>query len=353
MDKPLRIAVIGAGYFSQFHLDGWRSVENAQVVSLCDTDAQKVRALGDRYSVPTITQELSQAFAGGVDVIDVVTPPSTHIDIITRLLPARVPIICQKPFANDLAQATSLVDMVERQQVPLIVHENFRFAPWFREIKRLINNGHFGTLHDITFRLRPGDGQGPCAYLERQPYFQKMPQLLIRETGVHFIDTFRYLFGEVSSVTARLRRVNPVIAGEDAGVVLFDFTSGSTGLFDGNRLNGHAAKDQRRTMGEAWIEGSAGVMRLDGQARLWWLPHGGDEIEHRYDAGPLTFAGGACGALCAHVASYLRYGSPLENTGRAYLRNLVIQEAIYRSHSEGRTIILPNVVPMPFLNTGI
>ena len=43
-------------------------------------------------------------------------------------------------------------------------------------------------------------------------------------------------------------------------------------------------------MGEMWLEGAAGVLRLDGEARLWWKPHHGDEREHIYDAGPATFA---------------------------------------------------------------
>ena len=78
-----------------------------------------------------------------------------------------------------------------------------------------------------------------------------MPEFLVRETAVHFIDTFRFLMGEVRAVTARLRRLNPVIAGEDSGLLIFEFDDARTGLFDGNRLNGHPATHLRRTMGEA------------------------------------------------------------------------------------------------------
>jgi D-apiose dehydrogenase len=342
---PLKIAVIGAGFFSQFHLDGWRGIPAAQVTVLCDTDNNRLRALGERYQIPHLTTRISDVAQHGVDIIDVVTPPASHVELVEQLLPLKKIIICQKPFTPSTAEAERLTQRAESAGVPLVIHENFRFAPWFREIKRLIDADFFGTLHTVSFRLRPGDGQGPQAYLDRQPYFQKMPKFLVRETAIHFVDTFRFLCGEVRSVTAKLRRANPVIAGEDAGYLFFDFCNGATGLFDGNRLNEHPAQNLRRTMGEAWIEGSKGVMRLDGEARLWWLPHAGghngEEKLHQYNSGPLTFAGGACGALCAHVAAHVRTGSALENTARAYLRNIAIQDAIYLSHETGRTIHLP------------
>ena len=134
----------------------------------------------------------------------------------------------------------------------------------------------------------------------------------MRETAVHFIDTFRFLMGEVSAVYARLRKVNPVIAGEDAGYIIFEYESGATGLFDGNRLNDHVAGNPRRTMGEMWLEGSGGVLRLDGEARLWWKPHHGDEAEHAYDKGRLdSFGGGACEWMQRHVIAHLLHGAPL------------------------------------------
>jgi predicted dehydrogenase len=163
-----------------------------------------------------------------------------------------------------------------------------------------------------------------------------MPQFLVRETAVHFIDTFRFLCGEVRAVSARLRRLNPAIAGEDAGLVIFEFEGGSTGLFDGNRLNEHPATDLRRTMGEMWLEGAAGVLRLDGDARLWFKPHGRPEQPHAYDAGPTDRVfGGAVGALQAHVLAHLEHGTPLENAAHDYLPNLHVQAAIYRSHEQG------------------
>ncbi len=340
-----RIAMVGAGYFAQFQLEGWRDA-GATVAALCDIDLARAKALGERWGVKRFDQDAGTMFdAVRPTLVDVVLPPAAQAVVVRAALERGIPTICQKPFGVDLAQAEALTALAESRQTPLIVHENFRFLPWFRECRRLINRGHFGRLHGMAFRLRPGDGQGPQAYLDRQPYFQTMPQLLVRETAVHFIDTFRYLLGEVQAVTARLRRLNPAIAGEDAGIVIFEFPGESTGLFDGNRLNDHVAANTRRTMGEMWLEGERGVMRLDGDAGLWWKPHQGAEAEHRYDRGSARAFGGACTALQAHVLAHLHHGAPLENGARDYMANLHVQAAVYHSHATGQRVTMSQFNP--------
>lgn len=340
--SALRVLVVGAGYFSAFQLQGWQRIERTTCVGLVDPDTTRAHQLAGRYGIDAVFDDLGHALAATrPDLVDIVTPPPTHAALVGQCVAARLPTICQKPFGNDYADALAITRQAEEAGVTLVVHENFRWQPWYREARRLIDAGRLGTLHSVAFRLRPGDGQGPQAYLDRQPYFQQMPRLLVRETAIHWIDTFRYLAGEVRNVYATLRRLNPVIAGEDAGLIVFEFEPGATGLFDGNRLNDHVASNPRRTMGEAWIEGSAGVLRLDGEGRLWWKPHHGAETEHRFDRGPDdSFGGGACEALQRHVVAHLLTGSPLENTARAYLTNLRVQEAIYCSAAIHRRVEL-------------
>jgi D-apiose dehydrogenase len=331
--KPLRVLGVGAGYFSQFQYQGWQRIDEAECVAIVNRDPAKARALAERFGIPEVFGDLDSALrATRPDLVDVITPPETHRAMVGHCVAHRVPVICQKPFGREYAEALAITELAEAARVPLVIHENIRWQPWYREAKRLLDAGRLGTLHSIAFRLRPGDGQGPRAYLDRQPYFQQMPRFLVRETAIHWIDTFRFLAGEVRSVYADLRRLNPVIAGEDAGVVVFGFERGASALFDANRLNDHVASNPRRTMGECWIEGSAGVLRLDGEARLWFKPHQADEAEHRYDRGPDdTFGGGACEWLQRHVVAHFQRGTPLENTARDYLANLRVQEAVYRS----------------------
>jgi D-apiose dehydrogenase len=344
---PRRIAVVGAGFFSQFHLDGWAEQEDVQVVALCDVDVAKAASLAKRYNIPkTYTSVTKMVAIEAPDLVDVVTPPVSHQSVLDELFKFGLPVICQKPFGQSYAQAVELSKAAIASGTPLIVHENFRFMPCYRQIRRWINAGKLGTLHGISFRLRTGDGQGPQAYLDRQPYFQTMPRLLVAETAIHFIDTFRYLMGEVVAVYARLRKINPVIAGEDAGLITFEFSNGAAGVFDGNRLNDHSAQNPRRTLGEMWLEGSEGVMRLDGDARLWWKPHHGQEVEQIYDRGSdHTFGGGACGELQKHVLYALANQQLCENTAQDYLRNLLIQEAVYASNASGRRIVIDTFSP--------
>jgi predicted dehydrogenase len=329
--KRVRVAGVGAGYFSQFHVQGWRAIPEVELVGWCDRAPSKVKGMPAYRSVEELLDKAKP------DLVDVVTPPETHLELVRAVAQRGLPVICQKPLAPTYAEAAALVD----EGGQLVVHENFRWQPWYREAHRLIRDGVLGKLHSVAFRLRPGDGQGPRAYLERQPYFQKMPRLLVHETAIHWIDTFRFLMGEITAVYASLRKMNPVIAGEDAGYIVFEFAGGATGLFDGNRLNDHVAANPRRTMGEMWLEGSAGVLRLDGDARLWWKPHHEPESEHRYDRGPDdAFGGGCCLALQRHVVRHLLEGAALENRGKDYLVNLRIEDAVYRSSAEGRKVIL-------------
>lgn len=354
-----RVAVVGAGFFSQFHLDGWTQLHGVEVVALCDSDIAKATVLAKRFDIAKAYSNLQDMLdATSPDIVDVVTPPASQGALLDVLLPRGLPVICQKPFGVDYAEAQAFMRSATAHGAPLIVHDNFRFMPWFQQARRLIDAGLLGDLHGISFRLRPGDGQGPQAYLDRQPYFQTMPRLLVAETAIHYIDTFRFLMGEVDAVYARLRQLNPAIAGEDAALITFEFAGGAAGLFDGNRLNDHAAANPRRTMGEMWLEGSKGVLRLDGEARLWWKPHHADECEHVYDRGPdQTFGGGACGALQKHVLDALDHHLPFENAAGEYLRNLLVQEAVYASHASGKRVVLSTFSPaaagssyLPFSN---
>ncbi len=342
-----RVAMVGAGYFAAFHLEGWRDAATP-VAALCDLDAGRADALAQRFGVPQcFTDVAAMLDTVKPELLDVVLPPAAQAPVVQAALERRIPVICQKPFGVDRAQARAMTQAAQACATPLVVHENFRFTPWFREARRLIDAGALGELYGISFRLRPGDGQGTAAYLDRQPYFQTMPQLLVRETAVHFIDTFRFLLGEVVAVSARLRRLNPVIRGEDAALIVFEFEHQRSGLFDGNRLNDHVADNPRRTMGEMWLEGSAGVLRLDGDARLWWKPHHAPERPHAYDAGSPGAFGGACTALQTHVLAHLREGRPLENAAADYLVNLDVQDAIYRSHATGQRIEMAAFDPGP------
>jgi len=338
--KTLRVAVAGAGYFCQFQLDGWRRIPGIELVGICNRDIGKAEELARRFAVPRVFRGIGEMLdACKPDIVDIVTPPVTHREYVGEAARRRMTTICQKPFGQSHAEAREIAAVARDAGIALAVHENFRFMPHFREMKRLLEAGRLGQVHSIAFRLRPGDGQGAEAYLARQGYFQKMPRFLVFETAIHLIDTFRYLVGEVSAVTARLRRINPAIAGEDAGYIVFEFDSGATGLFDGNRLNDHAAENPRRTMGECWLEGAKGVLRLDGEARLWWKPHQQSETEYQYNRGrDDTFGGGACDALQAHVVRHLREGAPLENSAADYLANMRIMEAVYASHAEARRI---------------
>lgn len=336
----MRVAAFGTGFFSAYHYDSWTRIPGVELAGICvRSNRARAEEFKARYGAQaTFANPAEMLDTVRPDLVDVITTPESHAELVALAAERGIPVICQKPLSPSYAASRDLVETAERAGTLLVAHENWRFRPWNREVGRLIAAGAIGTPYGVTFRLRPGDGQGPRAYLDRQPYFQRMPRFLMHETGIHTIDVFRFLLGEITGVFARLRRLNPTIAGEDAGLVTFAFESGAAGLLDGNRLADFPAGNPRLTMGTLLAEGSDGSLRLDGYGCIWRRKRDGDEVEHDFSWDDRGYAGDSVHALQSHVVRHLREGTPVENAGRDYLRSVAVEDAVYRSHAEERWI---------------
>jgi D-apiose dehydrogenase len=313
MSHPkLKGVCIGAGYFSHFQYEAWQRIPEVEIVAFSNRDLTKAAEITTQFGIQKCYSDYREMFdAEKPDFVDIITPPTASRGIH---------IICQKPLSISHNAAKEIVAHAAAAGVRFMVHENFRFQPWHREIKRQIENGVIGdTLHSLSFRSRMGDGWGPDAYIPRQPYFREYPKLLVYETGVHFIDTFRYLAGEMTRVTAWLRRLNPVIKGEDCGLLVFEFANGALGQWDANRFNEPACAlpDARYTFGEFLVEGSAGSLRLYLDGRITLKKLGGEEQNVNYHHERRGFAGDCCYATQRHFVDRMMDGVAFEDFGGA------------------------------------
>ena len=251
-----------------------------------------------------------------------------------------ISIICQKPLAPTLEESVSIVQRAKEGGVRFMAHENFRWQPWYREVKRVLSRGLIGDPTHLYFRMRTGDGWGQDAYLARQPFFRDYPRLLVYETAVHFIDTFRFLLGEVTLVFAKLRRLNPVIRGEDAGQILLSFESGATAIIDANRYNEAETPNPRYTFGELRLDGTQGHLAMDADSSMRIKPLGQDVRPVEYQRENLNFAGDCVYHLQRHFIDRMLDGESFESTGEDYLKTLAVVDAVYASAESGEAVRL-------------
>ncbi|MBC7925165.1 MAG: Gfo/Idh/MocA family oxidoreductase [Bryobacteraceae bacterium] len=318
--KPLRGALIGCGYFGKIQAEAWSRTPGAKIVAACDPQIEKAAAVSS-CAFESPEQMLA---ATELDFVDIATRPDSHLQLVRLAIEHRLAVICQKPLANSVEDARAIVRLSDETGIPVMVHENWRWQPWFREAHRLIFQGAIGNPLCYDFRIRQRDGWGPNAY-PNQPYFRDMTRLLIYETLVHPIDTARYFFGDISAVFARVRRVNPVIAGEDRALLTLVHRGEVDGVIDGHRF---LDPDPRGpAMGETVIEGSEGVLGISaaGEIRI-----NGTSV-YPAPTGLPGYKGDSVRAVQMHFVQCLRDGTLMESGVKDYWNTFAAVEAAYAS----------------------
>lgn len=334
----LKGAMAGAGYFAQFHAEAWQRTVGARVEAVADPDVEKARAFAAQWGIERVYADTAEMLEREKpDFLDIVTGPETHLELAKLGAAARVVVITQKPMAPTWEQSREMVECCEAAGVPLFVHENWRWQPWYREIHRLVSGGEIGNVFHLGFRMRNGDGRGAEPY-RVQPYFVGMKRFLIYETLVHFLDTFRFLGGEFGEIYCHTSRVNPLIAGEDAAMIRIGFRSGAEGLIDANRISGPMPLEP--TFGRLRMEGDLGMIEMDGEGRILVTLYGEKPREHVYRIPEEGYRGDSIRALQQHFYDCLFYGRPCESEGRAYLKTVRAVFAAYESAEKNEVVKL-------------
>ena len=320
MSARLRGAIAGCGFFAQFHLDAWRRMPDVDLVAACDPDLERAQAAAPR-AYRTLAEMLDAERS--LDFVDIATRPETHAELVRLAMDRRVSVICQKPMAPTLAEAIEMARHAAQSGGRLMIHENWRWQPWYRQVKERLAAGEIGDVVTYHFRIRKRDGAGPEPYLA-QPYFRQMPRLLIHETMVHPIDTARFLFGDLRTISAHLSRRNSLIAGEDCCQLVLAHAGGVTGLADGNRFVDLAPDSP--PLGDAEFEGERGVLRVEATGDI--TRNGQSVWRNDVHSG---YRGDSVLATQRHFVDCLRNDAAFETSASDYLHSFAAVEAAYRS----------------------
>ena len=237
--QPLTVALAGAGMISHHHLNAWRKLGNrVRIVAIADPDRARAEQRAAEFGIATVHGDAASLFAGEpIDALDVLSPRETHAAWVEAAAARGIAVLCQKPLTPSLAQSLALVRAVAGK-TRLMIHENWRFRPWYRELKRWIDDGALGEiamarLSMLNSGLLP-DVDGRRFALERQPFFKDEPRLLIAEGLIHQIDTVRYLCGPLRVVAARAARTVADVAGESYADLFMETATGAPVTVTGN-----------------------------------------------------------------------------------------------------------------------
>ncbi|HEX7513692.1 MAG TPA: Gfo/Idh/MocA family oxidoreductase [Candidatus Methylomirabilis sp.] len=321
---PLRIAFAGAGTISTYHLTGWKQTPGVELVAICDAVLEKARARAIEFGVSRGYADFATMLdKEKPDAVDIVTPVETHAPLARIAADRGVHLMCQKPMAPTLAEAEALVrDVGDR--VRFMVHENFRFRPQYVMAREWLEAGRVGdpTHACMTARSSGFLSLGTTPFLlQRQPYLQAFPRLLIFEALIHHLDVLRFLLGPLMVVSAQVAKINQGLTGEDAASILLRGENGPICVLDGNfSAPGYPALPMDRLE----ISGTKGTLLFEGD-RLSLV--GGDEPPIAFDP-QQSYQAGFTNAIQAFVHG-LRTGEPFQTDRLDNLETLKLMEFCY------------------------
>jgi len=323
---PIRVALAGAGMISHYHLNAWRKMgRDVEIVAICDPDPGRARARAQEFSVPEFCTDAKSLFvAGAIDALDVASPRETHAYWVEAAAERGVDVLCQKPMTPTLPESERLVRRVG-DRIRLMVHENWRFRPWYRELGRWLAAGAIGEILSCNMAMTSSgmlpDASGRRPALIRQPFMAHEARMMIAETLIHHLDVVRWLTGPLRVVSARTLHTLAEVKGETLATILMETASGAPVVVTGTMA---AAGFPPRTGDRLELIGRNASAVLSGTELRLLGPRPRHETYDHDQGYQASFDG-----VIAHFVECLRSGTPFETGPEDNIETLRLVEHAY------------------------
>ena len=215
----MKIAQIGVGGWGNNHA---RILSEVGMLSaVCDIDSDVAKEFGQRYSVNHYKSLDYLLDSENFEAAFVVTPTSTHMDIVSKLLEARKHVFVEKPLTYKSEDGEKLLELAKRKKVKLACGYIERFNPAVNTVKKIVSDGIVGNLIMLEFHRE-----------NRIPLHIKDVGI-IYDTSVHDIDTANWLFNEMPNVVfARAGRIKHEF--EDYASIMLGYKNNKIAIISSN-----------------------------------------------------------------------------------------------------------------------
>jgi predicted dehydrogenase len=222
-----RIAVAGAGYIGQAHMDAAAVSTTVQLSAIVDPSPNAI-ATAAKYGVPLYTSLVDLFAKDKPDGVVLATPNQLHLAHAKECMDVGVPILLEKPITVTVSEAEELIAYQQARNALILIGHHRAHSPIMAKAKEVIGCGKLGKLVAVM---------GSALFVKPDHYFDDGPWR--REIGagpillnmIHEVHNLRMLCGEIAQVQALTSHAARGFAVEDTVAINLRFMNGVLGTF--------------------------------------------------------------------------------------------------------------------------
>ena len=290
MSEHVRIGVVGTSWWADFlHLPSLKSHPRAEIAAICGRNRDRAGEMASKYDIPRIFADYREMIArANLDALVIVTPPDLHYPMTIAALDAGLHVLCEKPMALNAGQAGEMVEKAETAGVVHMIFFTYRWMPYYRYLKQLVQDGYVGRCFHCHIRYLGGGGRRGQY---RWRYDRSRTNGMLGDLGSHMIDLARWLVGDIARVSAHLGVYvdrprpdsQPYDPANDSAALILEFENGAQGILQVSAVAHTADRNQEQHVvlhGEGGtLEVDVALMGTEAGAVLRGARHDGDRFE--------------------------------------------------------------------------
>ncbi|MFT4307238.1 MAG: Gfo/Idh/MocA family oxidoreductase [Microbacterium sp.] len=354
----LRVGIVGAGGISTAHIDAYLEFpDSVEIVAISDLTTAKAAAKRDAHGLRDArVYDSSDAMldAERLDLVSIVTPPSSHAPLAIQFLRHGVDVIVEKPMAASLEECDAMIAAAAESGRILSVIAQNRYRDDMATLKEVLATGLIGTISHVKV---------DSSWWRDLPYYDLWWRGTWASEGggctlnhaIHHIDLMLWLLGRPRAIAAMITNAQHDNAEvEDLSVAILQYDRALAELTSSVVHHGEeqaiVVQGERARISQPWR-----AVAARGDENGFPLPGGDAELVARLDAlaaahTPLAHVRHA--GQIANVIAAIRGEAALEATGADGRAAIEVVTAIYQAALERRTIDLPLLSDNPYYRTG-
>jgi len=194
MSKQINVGLVGAGWLSWQHIQGYRKLDGVKVLAICDINEALLNKIADEYNIPKrFTKYTDMLALDKLDAISVCTPNYLHVPQTIEALESGKHVICEKPLSVNAEEAEKIVKPLEKSKKVFMIAQIMRFLNESKYLKQLINKNELGKIYYAKAKyLRRHGIPGIGSWFTTKKYSGGGSLI---DCGVHILDQVWWLMG--------------------------------------------------------------------------------------------------------------------------------------------------------------